>query len=471
MSLISGPESAASDQPVDSTLTYSCPFPSGTQQITARIVGAFPAAGTVGRPIQPSDVKLTATLPSAALADLTRLGAASVAASARLTITVAQSGTSTNVAWPGLTAPSTPIPGSGGLSLTASGAVPPATVTASGAAAFIAGPLRLVLTPRKADGTATSPDGTATSPDTLPLDCTLQLGSNMVLAAVPVGAPANSAPSSPGTGTGVAAPRTARQRAAADDPSCEFKIDLPPRSADGFLAGFSNVNKLNGAALIGRENGQTTGHAQLKLLHTFVVKFSPCTPPGISSETHILSSGSLAYGVNDPLSPGKPQLPPAKATFLTFGIMPTTATMELTQAPGTVIDIDVSESVPDVGDRKVVTILTSKLSIRIRDVRVNGVPLDVGPNCESVTPMAVTLFGNPPEYDLNTGGPLTGTATIPPFSGCGVGEDLDPLFTASVSGPGNFMKLIQGKLCVLDENGNPADGVGQCPAPRPEPQR
>jgi hypothetical protein len=463
MSLISGPESAASDQPVDSTLTYSCPFPSGTQQITARVVGAFPAAGTVGQPIQPSDVKLTATLPSAALADLTKLQAASVAASARLAITVAQSGTSTNVAWPGLTAPSTPIPGSGGLSLTASGGVPPATVTASGASAFIAGPLRLVLTPRKADGTATSPD-------TLPLDCTLQLGSNMVLAAVPVGAPANSAPSSPGTGTAVAAPRTAQQRAAAD-PSCEFTIPGPSGPADAFVAGFSNVNKLNGAALIGRENGQTTGHAQLKLATEFRIVFGPCAPPGIVSQFDIISQGNLAYGVNDPLSSGKPQLPPAKATFLTFGIMPTTATMELTQVPGTIIDIVTRESTTTDFERILESILTSQLSIRIHDVRVNGVPLDVGPHCEAKR-MAVTLVGKSPEYDIELGGPMTGTVTIPPFSGCGVGENLDPLFTASVSGPGNFMKVIQGQLCVWGPDGQPPPGGhGQCPAPRPEPQR
>ena len=46
-----------------------------------------------------------------------------------------------------------------------------------------------------------------------------------------------------------------------------------------------------------------------------------------------------------------------------------------------------------------------------------------------------------------TGGPLEGTVTIPTFTGCGVTENLDPLFTGSISGPGNLARAIQGKPC------------------------
>ncbi|MBC7269927.1 MAG: hypothetical protein H5T76_14660, partial [Streptomyces sp.] len=52
-------------------------------------------------------------------------------------------------------------------------------------------------------------------------------------------------------------------------------------------------------------------------------------------------------------------------------------------------------------------------------------------------------------YQLTSGGPLTGEFTIPAFTGCGTGgEDLDPLLTASVSGPGNYTKQIQGQTCA-----------------------
>lgn len=42
-------------------------------------------------------------------------------------------------------------------------------------------------------------------------------------------------------------------------------------------------------------------------------------------------------------------------------------------------------------------------------------------------------------------------ATIPAFSGCGVTEDLDPLFTGTVSGPDNYLKLMMGTLCAPAE--------------------
>ncbi len=55
-----------------------------------------------------------------------------------------------------------------------------------------------------------------------------------------------------------------------------------------------------------------------------------------------------------------------------------------------------------------------------------------------------------PDYSIQGGGPLSQTDLyVPPFTGCGThGEDLDALFTAAVSGPGNSLNLIQGPLCT-----------------------
>jgi hypothetical protein len=68
---------------------------------------------------------------------------------------------------------------------------------------------------------------------------------------------------------------------------------------------------------------------------------------------------------------------------------------------------------------------------------------------------------NDPPYTLDSGGQLTGTVEIPQFTGCGTGgDDLDRLLTASISGPGNFVRLFQGALC------KPADGnttLNPCP--------
>ena len=98
------------------------------------------------------------------------------------------------------------------------------------------------------------------------------------------------------------------------------------------------------------------------------------------------------------------------------------------------------------------------MNITLSDVTVDRVPVDVGPDCQTGTPAHLHLIapagyypqnvppselkGKPGEFQpLGGGGPggyLQGTADIPAFSGCHNGaDDLDPLLTAMISGPGN----------------------------------
>lgn len=436
----SAAQSSAGAQVRKATLTYACPFPSGAQQITVKIAGTFPGTAVAGRPVRLGDVTMTPTLPHAALADLTKLDATSVAASARMSVTVVQKSASTSTTWSSLAA-STPIPESGDLALPGSATVPPVTAGKIGPAVVVAGELALDLTPYKADGSATDPAG-------IPLTCELQLGPSAILATPMVTGPAGVTPP-PAAGTR----RTARKHSGLAAP-CPIRVPNPPTPGEAYMAGFSNVNKLHGATLLGVENGETTGHVLLELAYMVII--DPCTPGVLD----VLSRGQLDYH-------GEHALPPAKATFLTFGFMPTSATLELTSPEGTDLEIDSHSFFDGTGFQEQSTVV-SQLSIRIHDVLVNGQPLDVGPRCESATPMTVTLLGKAPDYTVNTGGPLTGTATIPPFSGCGVGEDLDPIFNASISGPGNFMKLIQGVPCTHPINQPPlnCDPVDR-PTPRP----
>jgi len=90
------------------------------------------------------------------------------------------------------------------------------------------------------------------------------------------------------------------------------------------------------------------------------------------------------------------------------------------------------------------------------------VPLNVGPHCQTVTPFNLVLTGLPPAYNVGLiKGVLTGSVTIPPFSGCNNGtEKLDSIFDATVSGPGNFVKVTQATLCT------PLTGGG-CPPAKP----
>jgi hypothetical protein len=101
---------------------------------------------------------------------------------------------------------------------------------------------------------------------------------------------------------------------------------------------------------------------------------------------------------------------------------------------------------------------------------VNGEPLAIGPGCRPVSNVRLTLIGRgdntvpPTGYTVTTGGPLSGRLTIPAFTDCGVTENLDPLLTGSISGPGNYVLMTQGKLC------GPADPQEwTCPPPVPKP--
>jgi hypothetical protein len=132
-------------------------------------------------------------------------------------------------------------------------------------------------------------------------------------------------------------------------------------------------------------------------------------------------------------------LPPTQTTMLTFGFMPTTATMTITQVGTMIVETWQHAGVPK-------ATVTGQENIGLSDVLVNGGPLDVGSHCQTSTPVAISMSGVPP-YQPLLGGPLEGVVTIPSFSGCGVTEDLNPLLTAPLAGPNNLVRIIQGRPC------------------------
>jgi hypothetical protein len=158
---------------------------------------------------------------------------------------------------------------------------------------------------------------------------------------------------------------------------------------------------------------------------------------------------------------GLHQFPPSTATFLSFGFVPTTATLDLMEqgninifVVGPILPSSVVHCHPNkFRSCNQVATAYSRLQALIApgSVNVNGVPLDVGSHCET-PPFDVVLTGsnvsNPP-YTIQAGGPLTGMATLPHFKNCGVGENLDPIFNAAISGPRNFTILTQGGLCTV----------------------
>ncbi|MEU6850159.1 DUF6801 domain-containing protein [Actinacidiphila alni] len=215
---------------------------------------------------------------------------------------------------------------------------------------------------------------------------------------------------------------------------------FPPYSQCGYVTGYSNVMKLHGAAVI---NDLTRKPTRVTVVQKSLwTEFT--NPDPLQQYFEIDSIAKLA-------------LPPSETSFLTFGFMPVTARMEL--LPKGLM------TVVTVGTSNLGTITTStiygKQELRLSDVKVNGVPLDVGRNCRASAPLDIKLVGydrssltgrptGPTDYGVQDGGPLAqDDLYIPPFTGCGShGENLNSLFTSSISGHGNSLNLIQGPLCV-----------------------
>ncbi|WP_143608704.1 DUF6801 domain-containing protein [Streptomyces sp. CB03234] len=461
---------------------HRCALPGGEHRAEVRVSATFPRRVAAGRPVRPADVRVAVRLPAEAVAELAELGAATTSGAVRLNGRVAQGDDTAELPWTRLAAPDTALPATGPYTVEGTGAVPTVTASSGGELTFSAGPVTLDLLLRKADSTPTTPPG-------LSVTCVPEPDQDMTIAQVTVvsgpgpgpgpGAgerpPAVEAPATPPTGPDGAGrpggppggpPKAPPDGAGRQDPGrragpadeCVENPPIPqePVPSHGYIAGYANVLKL-GSAMFIKDPGL------MKVRMAKATQLYQC-PRDDGLMFTMYSDATFDHR-------GKPQLPPARSTFLTFGFMPTTATAEFTlEEP---MEIATGSYFSPDGQFSEVTKATAKLWIRLYDVKVNGTPLDVGPACRTARPMELSLTGRgsydaegrPHGYTVVTGGLLTGTATIPEFSGCGTTEDLDRLFTASLSGGGNHMKMTQGVLC---SPGQPE----YCPdPPRPKPQR
>lgn len=448
--MIPGAQASDGSREIDTELTYSCEFPAGAQQVKVRISATVPEEGRADEAVQLTGVSTELTLPAESLAGPTGAWTSSVEAETRLTVGVTQGGHSAEAVWAGATENPVAVPDAGELTLAAPGEVPSVTAGTSGDLTFTAGKLTVLLTAPKTD--ATQPE-----PSTVQLACTPESDQDLTLAAVRV-AEGEEGPAAPwpsetegnkgSDGVDIdrddAAPRVGPEKSspAGEVPPCRGDKDNP-FSLVAYVTGYANVAKLRSAtqfpvACTQIEQGATK------------LQF-------IDGHLHLLQDSTALLDYR-----GKPQLPPATGTFLTFGFMPTTATMEMTQIPpaiGTdgkpVPNIHSDATILGPGNSVSTTSISMNLTLRLSDVKVNGVPLDVGGNCRTERPFALALRGDmllkdgvQTGYTLVTGGPLKGEVTLPPFTGCGVDEDLDSLFTASISGVPGYVKQMQGAPCA-----------------------
>jgi hypothetical protein len=429
--------------------------------VPVTVTASVPTAGKTSTPIQPTGVSLTMALPPAAVSGMAGLHYATVSAATRLTVSASQGPSGTSVVWPGTTRRAAPRPAHGGLTLTTTGTVPPVTASSAGEVILTAAGLSVTFTGGQAaipaPGPASSPTPVASGQAAVPaqaaaarpplqVSCTLIPGRHTTLGAVlvtgragpalhPAGrlsAPAPPCPPLPPGGLQL------NPRFPPPKPPPGSTIGSSPAQGCAFTAGYADARKLNGAALI------QPGLTNVDLFVRTATNFDPKVNYAEFDNAAVLDFH------------GKRQFPPSTATFLTFGFVPTTATIELLEH-GTVNIFAVGPALPSncKPHQPCDTIATvaSRLSVRIvpGSVKVNGVPLNVGSHCETPQFDAIltgTSASKPP-YSVVSGGPLTGMVTIPKFSNCGVGENLDPIFNSAISGPMNFNLLTQGPVCFL----------------------
>jgi len=125
---------------------------------------------------------------------------------------------------------------------------------------------------------------------------------------------------------------------------------------------------------------------------------------------------------------GDLSLPNTSASFTLFGFIPGMAKIQLIPVghvtgtfSGGVVKADAMET------------------IRITDLSIFGLPIVRNSmTCQTKTPADIPLMSGP-NFNVQTGGMLTGTYTIPALRGCGL--FFTPFISAFASGPGNTISV------------------------------
>ena len=149
--------------------------------------------------------------------------------------------------------------------------------------------------------------------------------------------------------------------------------------------------------------------------------------PGTLRATVDLTTGAVPASLN---------LPPASGSFKELGLIPVTAIAAFIQNGPTTGKVDLSTGA---------VTTTSKITLQITNLSVAGIPVPVGPACESATPASITLTSQP-GFSIINGGKVSGTYTVPPFAHCGL---TTPLLNLTIAGPGNTLTLTLGKAHAL----------------------
>jgi hypothetical protein len=439
-------QTAVRQQAVSLSLGYSCAFSTRSRPVTARFTASFPVTTRAGQQVKPTRTGITITLPHAAVTALARLHAAAVMLTAGLATQTTEGTTAATALWPDFRSPATAVPAAGPLTITVSGTAAPFKAGAPGDVSVAAEGLGLQFT-----------GDTADQRSSLQVACVPSAGQDTTLAKIAVHGstpPASSISPSDDPAKCLPFPKNLQlnPRFPLPKPLPGSNVFHQPQDACSYASGFTNAARLHEAVFIG------PGLTDLRLGLTTYTKFVPQY-----DYFYQQVAGQLEYH-------GQPELPPARATLLAFGFVPVSATLQLSELGS--LNAALISCAPTKPKFKCpfsppnVALFYGRVTLRISDVAVNGQPLNVGPHCQTASPFNLELVGLPPSYNISAiEGILTGTVTVPQFTGCANGPDnLDPIFDATVSGPGNFAKINQAPFCAPQTTGAPG-----CPPVKPVP--
>ena|SRR5690242_1794322 len=173
----------------------------------------------------------------------------------------------------------------------------------------------------------------------------------------------------------------------------------------------------------------STVHATYKVTGSTFLKAPNATLP--------LGPGKLSANVNASTGAVKATrtLPDATLSFKQFGFIPVTATTHFINSGPTTGTINLSTGA---------VTSTSHITMQIVSLSIAGIPVPIGPACESSTPAAIKVASQP-GFNVLKGGNLAGAYTIPQFANCGL---VTPLINVTLTGPGNTITLHLGKARI-----------------------
>ncbi|MEV6400058.1 hypothetical protein AB0M39_35595 [Streptomyces sp. NPDC051907] len=145
--------------------------------------------------------------------------------------------------------------------------------------------------------------------------------------------------------------------------------------------------------------------------------------PGVLEATADLKAGTMS---------ALTKLPPAPGSFKMLGAIPVSVTTEFIEPEPTIGTIDLKTGAVK---------STTKLTLRLKDLRVAGIPTLVGSRCQTEVP-AVLELASEPGFNPIKGGKLSGTYTIPKFEHCLLAT---PLINLVIPGAGNTVTLTLGQ--------------------------